>query len=146
MNVFKQAGLIASLAAAAGVASAIFHPLKPAWYEVKSATELRWGITIKGVRDLMALGEVVWIDARSRAKYDEEHLPGAILLNPEEWGELMFSNQDALQAVLDRPVIVYCDGESCVRSGDVAERLRDLMGLDPVYVLQGEWRELKTKP
>ena len=56
----------------------------------------------------------------------------------------MFSNQDVLQAVLDSPVIVYCDGSSCLRSAEVAERLRELLGLDPVYVLQGEWRDLKS--
>lgn len=146
MNAWKQAGWIIALAAVAGVASAIFHPVKPAWYEVESAADLRWRISIQEARDLLEAGEVVWIDARSRAKYEEGHLPEAILLNPEEWGELMFSNQDALQAVLDRPVIVYCDGESCARSGEIGERLRELMGLDPVFVLQGDWRELQGAP
>jgi len=142
MNAWKQAGLILSLAAVAGVASAVFHPLRPPWYEVASAAEMRWGISLEEARGIIAKGGVVWIDARTRANYDAGHLPGAILLNPEEWGDLLFNSQEALQAAFDQPVIVYCDGDACTRSVDVGESLRELMGLDPVYVLQGEWREL----
>ena len=146
MKAWKQAGWIIALAAVAGGASAVFHPSKPAWYAVENTDDLRWSISPGEARKLMSAGAVVWIDARSRENYEADHFPGAILLNPEEWGELMFQNQDALQAVLNTPVIVYCDGSSCVRSAEVAERLRELMGLDPVYVLQGEWRDLKPAP
>lgn len=142
MNAWKQAAVILVLAAVAGAASAVFHPLRPPWYEVASADEMRWGISLDEARGIIAAGEVVWIDARSRANYEAGHLPGAILLNPEEWGELLFNNQDSFQSLLDRPVIVYCDGDACSRSAEVAQRLRELMGLDPVYILQGEWREL----
>ncbi len=87
-------------------------------------------------------GDVLWIDARKREAYESGHLPGALLLNPEEWGELMFEHQTALQAAFERPVVVYCEGTGCERSGDIAQRLRELLGLDPVYVLEGDWREL----
>ena len=144
MNAWKQAGLILSLAAVAGVASAVFHPHRPPWYGVESAAELRWRIAPEEVRGLLARGEVVWVDARSRANYEAEHLAGAILLNPEAWGELLFQSQDALQAAFTRPVIVYCDGDACTRSKEVGERLRELMGLDPVYVLDGDWRQFQV--
>jgi rhodanese-related sulfurtransferase len=144
MNAWKQAGLILSLAAVAGVASAVFHPLRPPWYEVSSAAEMRWGISLDEAREIIVAGDVVWIDARSRANYEADHLPGAILLNPEEWGELVFNSQESLQAAFTRPVIVYCDGDACTRSGEVSELLREQMGLDPVYILQGEWRELRS--
>lgn len=143
MNAWKQAAIILALAAVAGVASAVFHPLRPPWYMVASADQMRWGISLEEARKIIAAGEVVWIDSRSGASYEADHLPGAILLNPEEWGELLFNNQDSFQSMLDRPVIVYCDGDACTRSEDVARRLRELMGLDPVYILQGEWRELR---
>ena len=143
MNAWKQAAIILALAAVAGVASAVFHPLRPPWYMVASAYQMRWGISLEEARKIIAACEVVWIDSRSRANYEADHLSGAILLNPEEWGELLFNNQDSFQSMLDRPVIVYCDGDACTRSEDVARRLRELMGLDPVYILQGEWRELR---
>ena len=143
MNAWKQAAIILALAAVAGVASAVFHPLRPPWYMVASADQMRWGISLEEARKIIAAGEVVWIYSRSRANYEADHLSGAILLNPEEWGELLFKNQDSFQSMLDRPVIVYCDGDACTRSEDVARRLRELMGLDPVYILQGEWRELR---
>jgi rhodanese-related sulfurtransferase len=143
MNAWKQAAIILSLAAAAGAAAAVFHPQRPPWFEVRNPAELRWAISPDEARKLMAEGEVFWIDARSRASYEADHLPGAVLLNPEEWGELLFNNQEAFQSLLDRPVIVYCDGDACTRSSEVGERLRELMGLEPVYILRGEWRELR---
>jgi rhodanese-related sulfurtransferase len=142
MSAWKQAILILLLAALAGAASAVFHPRRPPWYEVRDAAEMRWGISLTEAKEIIRRGEVVWVDARTGANYEAGHLPGAILLNPEEWGDLLFQSQEALQAAFDRPVIVYCDGDACTRSAEVGQRLRELMGLDPVYVLQGEWREL----
>lgn len=144
MRTLKQASLILIATSIAAIASAMFHPSKPAWYEVRDTADLRWRISVERAEELMASGDVVWIDARVRAKYEKNHLPGAILLNTEEWADLMFSNQEALQAVLDRPVIVYCDGSGCARSEEIAVRLRELMGLDPVYVLDGSWKDVKT--
>lgn len=144
MKPVKQAILIVLAASVAAVASAFIHPRKPAWYEVHSSADLRWRISVEQAKELATNGEVVWIDARVRAKFEEDHLPGAILLNTEEWADLMFSNQEVLQAVLGRPVIVYCDGSSCARSDEIAVRLRELLGLEPVYVLDGSWRDLES--
>ncbi len=142
MSASKQALLILITALAAGFASAFLHPLRPPWYSVKSAADLRWRISLDQAKAISVSREIVWIDARDRIKYNEEHLPGAILLNSDEWGELMFEQQDALQSILNQTVIVYCDGEKCERSSEVAERLRELLGVDPVYVLDGDWREM----
>lgn len=144
MRTLKQASLIFLAASLAAIASGVFHPAKPAWYEVQDSAGLRWRISVDQAKKLVEAGEVVWIDARVRAKFEQGHLPGAILLNTEEWADLMFTNQEALQAVLDRPVIVYCDGSGCARSDEIAVRLRELMGLDPVYVLDGSWQDLKS--
>lgn len=144
MNAWKQAGLLLALAAVAGTAATVFHPRRPPWYEVVDPAEMRWSISPEKARSLAAAGGVVWIDARTRADYEADHLPGAILLNPEEWGDLLFQSQESLQAAFDRPVIVYCDGDACTRSAEVGTRLRELMGLDPVYVLKGDWRLLQS--
>ena len=146
MNAWKQAALILGCALAAGVASAVFHPKRPPWHEVENPAEERWTIDPAKARELAAAGPIVWIDARSRKAYEEGHVSGALLLNAEEWGELMFEHQFALQEAFQRPVIVYCDGDSCDRSREIAQRLRELIGLDPVYVLQGDWRAIEGAP
>lgn len=142
MSLWKQIGFILLCATVAGAASAVFHPLRPPWREVEDPSLLRWQLPVSEARKLVASGPVVWIDARKRSAFEAGHLPGALLLNAEEWGELMFEHQVALQDAFERPVIVYCDGDRCERSADIAQRLRELLGLDPVYLLKGDWREL----
>ncbi len=142
MRVWKQIVLIFGCASLAGVASALFHPLRPPWFAAEDPATERWRISVEEARRLSVGGEVVWIDARKRSLYEAGHLPGALLLNPEEWADLMFEHQFVLQDAFSRPVVVYCDGESCARSADIAQRLRELLGLDPVYVLEGDWRAL----
>ena len=34
-------------------------------------------------------GKIVWVDARPRAKFEREHIPGAVLLNEDEWVRLV---------------------------------------------------------
>lgn len=143
MNFWRQVGLIVSLALVAATLSAFFHPNRPAWYFVESAENLRWQISVEEAKTLAAAEEVLWVDARSRQKFEEGHMPGSILLNADEWGDLMFENMDTLQSAMSRPVVVYCDGTFCAKSQDVASQLRELLGLDPVYVLKGDWRLLE---
>lgn len=140
-----QVVLIIALAVAAASLSAVLHPKRPAWFKVSSPEELRWQILPEKAAQLDAEFDVLWIDARERSKFDESHRAGAVLLNLAEWGDLMFQNMDVLQGAFDRPVIVYCDGKDCGKSLEVAKRLRELIGLDPVYVLKGSWRELPAE-
>lgn len=142
VKLWKQAGLILGAAFVAAVVTAIVHPKRPAWYFVENPDLARWQISVEKARELLAAGTVVWVDARSQANFDQAHLPGAILLNPEDWGALMFAAQDELQTAFGNPVVVYCDGDRCARSTDVSQRLREMVGLDPVYILKGDWREL----
>ncbi|MEM9016653.1 MAG: rhodanese-like domain-containing protein [Verrucomicrobiota bacterium] len=141
-SIVFQCGLILGLSAVATLISAVFHPKRPAWYEVVSPEELRWQISAEEAKEIAGTGEVLWVDARARTKFEEEHFPEAILLNPMEWGDLMFENMDRLQDAMGSPVIVYCDGNDCKKSSDVARQLRELLGLEPVYVLKGSWRAL----
>ncbi len=134
-----QALVILAISAGVAGATAWLHPRAPAWYLVAEADpgEL-------SVEQVIALGPgVVWIDARTEADFREGHVPGALLLNEENWGDLVFEHQDRLQAAMGRPVVVYCDGTGCDRSRGVAEKLRQLMGLEPVYVFRGDWRRFR---
>ncbi len=104
------------------------EPLAPG--EVRSATVHEWG------------EKVQWVDARPRDKFEAGHLPGALLLNEDEWTKLVPAFLDAWDP--DRPVVVYCDGGSCEASHAVARRLREELKLGEIYVLKGglaEWSE-----
>ncbi len=139
----KQIAAIFGISLLAAIISAAVHPQRPPFFQVESAETLRWQIDVEKANELSAAGEVLWVDAREREKFEEGHLEGAILLNVEEWGDLMFQNMNALQAALGKPVVVYCDGIRCEKSEDVSARLRELLGLEPVYVLKGDWREIQ---
>lgn len=136
---FVQAIVILAISVGIAGAAAWMHPRAPAWYVVTAVNS--WDLTPEQVRDLD--DEVVWIDARTEADFEKGHIKGALLLNEDEWGDLVFEHQDTLQAAMGKAVVVYCDGTGCERSQHVAEKLRQLIGLDPVYVLRGDWREFQ---
>jgi rhodanese-related sulfurtransferase len=78
----------------------------------------------------------LWVDARTRAKFERRHVPDALLLNVEEWDGLVAKFLDAWEP--DKPIVVYGDG-----SGDnainTAQRLKEDLKLDRVWLLQGGW-------
>ena len=141
---WQQVGLIVAISLAAAGLSAFLHPKRPPWYRVASVEELRWQIVPESAARLAKEGSVLWVDARSREKYEAGHLEGAILLNLGEWGDLMFQHMDALQSAMDQSIVVYCDTGDCKKSLEVAPRLREVLALEPVYVLKGEWTDLET--
>lgn len=84
----------------------------------------------------------LWIDARTAAEYRNEHIPGAILLNTENW-------EQSAPKVLEQwepgqTAVVYCNSQGAQASREVAERLRDFK-LGPVFVLQGGWKAWEHK-
>ena len=138
----REIVIILVLTAIGAVASAMFHPRAPAWYRVETAS--RWDVKVEDIPALFPdPGEILWVDARSEALFRKSHVEGAILLNVDRWGELVFEQQDRLQEAVGKPVIVYCDGDGCEKSAEIAERLRQTVGLDPVYVLKGPWRKME---
>ncbi len=111
---------------------------------VSGAIQLQWNAQPPVSRDEVTLatvqhwgGHVLWVDARSRAKYARAHIPDAILLNEDEWNDLVHTFLDAWDP--DVPVVVYCDGGSCDASHAIAERLRTDFKIEKVYVLKGGW-------
>lgn len=143
MNVvLKEALIVCGLALVAATLSAFFHPKRPAWYKVEPDDVKLWSISEETAADLVKRGKILWVDARPEKKFNEEHYPGAISLDLENWANLMFDQQSTLQDAIGKPVIVYCDGARCEKSKDVARRLRELLSLDPVYLLKGNWRKL----
>ena len=124
----RQAGLLLVLALLPAIVSGALQlrwkdsaPLAPG--EVRASTVREWG------------DKVQWVDARSRDKYEADHIEGAILLNEEEWSKLVPAFLEAWDP--DRPVVVYCDGGSCELSQAVARRLREELKIGDVHVLKG---------
>lgn len=93
--------------------------------EIKLETVKNWG------------DHVLWVDARSKTKFDEEHIPGALPLTEDEWNAQIAHFLDAWDP--DIPVVVYCDGGTCELSKAVADRLRRELKIEKVFVLKGGW-------
>jgi rhodanese-related sulfurtransferase len=137
MRSLRQALLILLAALIPAGLTAAFHPRRPAWSEdtllpgeVKLQTVLAWG------------SDVLWIDARSLKEYEAEHVPGAILLNLEDWEQLFPRFLDRWRP--EEKIVVYCSSTSCELSHEVAERLKT-NGISPVYVLKGGWEAWKNR-
>lgn len=128
----RQILFLLVLAAIPAMGAALFHPKRPAW---NAETPAPGEILLR-----TALGEndsVLWLDARPTADYEAAHIPGAMLLNEDEWNTL-------LPAVLaawrnGKIIVVYCNSLQCHSSDAVAKRLREEAKLPDVYVLKGGW-------
>lgn len=131
MKQVRQVIAILLVALVPAVCAGFFHPKRPDWSkpaaknEIDLPTVLRWG------------PKVLWVDARPRAEFETGHIPGAVLLNEDEWERLLDGFLDAWKR--DSRVVVYCSSVSCDASRGVAERLRSEARIDNVYVLKGGW-------
>lgn len=110
---------------------------------ISGAIQLKWReASPPGEEVVLSMAEswgdkVLWVDARSRAKFERGHIAGAVLLNEDEWDRLAPAFFDAWMP--DKIVVVYCDGGSCDASHDVARRLRNDFKIENVHVLKGGW-------
>jgi rhodanese-related sulfurtransferase len=87
--------------------------------------------------------EVVWVDARSRAEWQQSGVPGSILWNLDPAEDMqVFEVEAATRIAVNPRVIVYCGDENCGISRQVAERIRALGLGAEVRVLHGGWRAL----
>ena len=78
--------------------------------------------------------EVLWLDARSRVKYEAKHIPGAILVNAKEWEESLGRIFEVFQP--GQAIVVYCN-KGCSSSRTVATRLRKELGQENIFYLHG---------
>jgi rhodanese-related sulfurtransferase len=103
------------------------EPLQPG--EVRAATARQWA------------DQVLWVDARPRARFDAGHIGGAISLEAGEWEAQVPAFFAAWSA--DKTVVVYGDSAAPAVSRDLAARLHGHLKIEPVYVLKGgfeAWR------
>jgi rhodanese-related sulfurtransferase len=126
----RQAATLLVIALIPSVGSAFYHLGVKSWRilsdnSVPLSDVQHWG------------KQVLWIDARSETEYAAGHIPGALLLNLDQWNELLPSLLQVWER--DKMVVVYCSSISCQASREVAEKLRDEVGLQSVFVLRGGW-------
>jgi len=141
----RQALILVTLAFLPALGEAVYFRNRVSWQSRLSASEVvnvdqarRWG------------DKVMWVDARAAEEFENDHIPGAILLNEDDWNELL--PQFLGQWSPDKRVVVYCSAESCNAAVEVARRLReeaqlkDNDGKNCVFVLDGGWEEwVKTR-
>lgn len=136
-----QALLISSLAALAAAAVFQIHPRSPSLYLVQEPLKADQ-VSLHEIRERWN-DDVIWLDARPRDQFDAEHIPGALLLNEQEFDPLLLGILDTLQAA-SKPIIIYCGGQKCNASRHVREKLRSMVPLDDCYILQGGWPAWKA--
>lgn len=131
-----QALVITLLAAAAAVAAFQFHPRAPALHAVQEPLKAD-EVGMKEVHERWK-GGVIWLDARPRDQFQQEHIPGARLLNEQEFDSLLLELLDELQTA-SKPVVIYCGGQKCEASRHVREKLLTLVPLEDCFILKGGW-------
>ena len=103
--------------------------------EIKVNEPQLLAITIQQALDLYNKG-TVFVDAREPEYFDDGHIMGA--WNIPFFFELTFK-LDSLQGK-QSPVVVYCSGEECGSSEDLAYELQ-AEGFTNLYVFKGGWIE-----
>jgi rhodanese-related sulfurtransferase len=86
---------------------------------------------------------VVWVDARPRAEWLKNGLPGSLLWNLDPAEDASAFEADVAVKLAETPrAIVYCGDENCGLSRQIAERIRKIGMEAEVSVLHGGWRAL----
>jgi len=92
-------------------------------------------------REVMEWSDVLWVDARSEAQFQNAHMPGAVLLTEQRWEQQLADFLDRWRP--GQQVVVYCGSTSCEASHGVARRLRQELGLEEIHVLKGGWEGIE---
>jgi rhodanese-related sulfurtransferase len=88
---------------------------------------------------------VSWIDARPADEFERDHIPGAVSLNEDRWGEGL-AQFLGTQWSPEKKIVVYCSAASCNLAEDVARRLRKEAKLpNDIRILKGGWEAWQQK-
>ena len=120
----------------------LFAALSRALQKTRPAEPLASGeIDLKALSSVRA-PDIHWVDARSKAKFESRHIPGALLLNQAEWESLVTDFYDQWQQ--GRRVVVYGEVDSD-NGHEVASRLREESTIDNVWVLKGGYEAWRAR-
>lgn len=111
------------------------------WHSVQVQEEApKPGEATVGMVQMWGSSSVVWVDARTRDRFQQRHIPTAVLLNEEEWDQLLPEFFDRWEP--ERVIVVYAEGAGD-RAITIAHRLREEAKIANVYTLKGgieKWR------
>lgn len=140
MKTFPQLAIITSITlAAAGVTYLVKGP--PIRVLVCDPSTLKPDEVC--LESVPADADLLWVDARSRADWEKNGVPGSLLWNLDPSENMQTFEADAAVRIVANPrVVVYCSDENCGVSRQIAERIRALDLGAEVSVLRGGWRAL----
>ena len=95
-------------------------------------------ITLGEAEELFAEGEALFIDSRPKEAFHAGHIMGAVNIPFEE-----YKKEDALDLIFLPPegtVVIYCDGNECNSSVELAKVLHQ-KGLLDIKIFFGGWIE-----
>jgi rhodanese-related sulfurtransferase len=138
-STIRQLALLIALALLPAAGEAIYFREKISWQSPDLPSESVDVDLAKSWGD-----QAIWVDSRPENEFEQDHVPGAILLNEDRWNELL--PQFLAQWSPEKKIVVYCSTKSCNLAREVAKRLREEAQLKDVFVLKGGWEEwLKKK-
>lgn len=137
LRAIRQALILLLLSAAAAWATYTWHPRAPALHLIQEP--LRDDeVSMQAIHERWN-NDVLWIDARPQEQFDAGHVPGALLLNEQNFDNQLFHHLDALQTN-KKPIVVYCSAAKCDASRNILERLKQMFALENAFVLKGGWK------
>jgi rhodanese-related sulfurtransferase len=130
----RQSAMLVVLALLPAAVQALYFRDKIPWRSRVAESDL---VSVDVARGWGA--QALWIDARPNLEFERDHVPGAISLNEDRWGEAL-SEFLAKKWSPEKKIVVYCSAESCNLAEDVARRLREEAKLpNEIRVLKGGW-------
>jgi len=93
-------------------------------------------IAFEEARKLFESQDATFIDARPEGQYHQGHIKGAMSLPWQSVNDYFFEIEEQLDS--SKPIITYCDGETCELSHELALFLKD-MGFNNSRVLVNGW-------
>ena len=139
-SLLRQSAALLALALLPALVQAFYLRDKVPWQSrvaesdfVEVATARSWG------------DNALWIDARPTEEFERDHIPGAISLNEDRWGEALAQFMGT-QWSPEKKIVVYCSAASCNLAEDVARRLREEAKLpNEIRILKGGWEAWQQK-
>lgn len=130
----RQSAILIALALLPAAVQALYLRDKIPWQARVAESDF---IDVQTARSMGA--NLIWVDARPAEEFERDHVPGAVSLNEDRWGEALaqFMGKDWFP---DKTIVVYCSAASCNLAEDVARRLRKEVKLpNDIRILKGGW-------
>lgn len=141
--------LIALISATVGFgANTVRNDQIPVWHPGDSEARANTGendplrISLQGAERLYEEDAALFIDARPESAYQSGHIKGAVNLPWQKAEEQFYEVIENVPA--DKPIITYCDGESCELSDFLASFLQDI-GYPNAKALHDGWGRWQEK-